>query len=131
MQLIVSHPPNDLVHATPPGATQIVVGVVAALVVLMPFSSCSSRSTKVPATTTTTTTSSTTTSTTTTAPPTTAPPPTTAAASSVDALTVTPPGSGTGYNRDLFVQWTDANHDGCDTRCEVLKRGGGGCGGGI
>src|SRR5262249_37553292 len=40
----------------------------------------------------------------------------------VDALTVAPPGSGGGYNRDLFLQWIDANYDGCDTRCEVLKR---------
>ena len=119
----MSHSTNVLVHATTRCATRIAVGVLAALVVLLPFSSCSSGNTKVPTLTTTTTTSSTTTtSTTTTAPPTTAPPPTTAAASSVDGLSVAPPGSGAGYNRDLFVQWTDANHDGCDTRCEVLKR---------
>ena len=31
------------------------------------------------------------------------------------------PSSHTGYNRDLFNAWTDANGDGCDTRAEVLK----------
>jgi hypothetical protein len=25
-----------------------------------------------------------------------------------------------GYNRDLFPHWDDEDHDGCDTRCEVL-----------
>ncbi len=31
------------------------------------------------------------------------------------------PSSHTGYNRDLFNVWSDANGDGCDTRAEVLK----------
>jgi hypothetical protein len=31
------------------------------------------------------------------------------------------PSAHTGYNRDLFNAWTDANGDGCDTRAEVLK----------
>lgn len=31
------------------------------------------------------------------------------------------PDAHTGYNRELFNAWTDANGDGCDTRAEVLK----------
>ena len=31
------------------------------------------------------------------------------------------PSAHTGYKRDLFNAWTDANGDGCDTRAEVLK----------
>ncbi|WP_460787009.1 HNH endonuclease family protein [Nocardioides maradonensis] len=27
-----------------------------------------------------------------------------------------------GYDRDLFPTWTDQDHDGCDTRAEVLQR---------
>jgi hypothetical protein len=92
--------------------------VLAALVALVTFGSCSPGS-KHDATTTTTTVA---TNSSAAASPTTAPPPTATAAGGVDALTVAPPGSGTGYSRDLFVQWIDANHDGCDTRCEVLKR---------
>ena len=30
------------------------------------------------------------------------------------------PDSHSGYNRDLFNAWIDVNHDGCDTRAEVL-----------
>jgi hypothetical protein len=35
-------------------------------------------------------------------------------------LRVAPEGGRTGYSRDLFKLWTDADHDGCDTREEVL-----------
>jgi hypothetical protein len=31
------------------------------------------------------------------------------------------PASHNGYQRSYFKHWTDANHDGCDTRAEVLK----------
>src|SRR5690606_31000464 len=48
-----------------------------------------------------------------------APPP--AGASIVDQLTIAPEGGDAGYDRDLFVHWTDADADGCDTRCEVLE----------
>ncbi|MGH9084252.1 MAG: HNH endonuclease family protein [Acidimicrobiales bacterium] len=44
---------------------------------------------------------------------------------SVDELlarvTVAPATSGAGYDRDLFEHWTDDDHDGCDTRAEVLQ----------
>jgi hypothetical protein len=36
------------------------------------------------------------------------------------ALLPTQPEDRTGYRRDLFVHWIDANGDGCDTRHEVL-----------
>jgi hypothetical protein len=35
-------------------------------------------------------------------------------------LRIAPEGPRTGYQRDLFVHWVDADHDGCDTREEVL-----------
>jgi hypothetical protein len=35
-------------------------------------------------------------------------------------LRVAPEGPRTGYRRELFPTWTDADHDGCDTREEVL-----------
>ena len=36
------------------------------------------------------------------------------------ALRVQPEVEATGYDRDLFNHWGDADGDGCDTRCEVL-----------
>jgi hypothetical protein len=36
-------------------------------------------------------------------------------------LTVAPPDPMAGYSRGLFHHWIDADHDGCDTRCEVLR----------
>jgi hypothetical protein len=38
------------------------------------------------------------------------------------SLTVAPEPLREGYDRDLFKHWTDADGDGCDTRCEVLER---------
>lgn len=35
-------------------------------------------------------------------------------------LRVAPEGARTGYQRELFKHWVDADHDGCDTRDEVL-----------
>jgi hypothetical protein len=35
-------------------------------------------------------------------------------------LRVAPEGPRTGYQRELFTHWVDADHDGCDTREEVL-----------
>jgi len=35
-------------------------------------------------------------------------------------LRIAPEGPRTGYQRELFVHWIDADHDGCDTREEVL-----------
>ena len=35
-------------------------------------------------------------------------------------LRVAPEGARTGYQRELFKHWVDADHDGCDTREEVL-----------
>jgi hypothetical protein len=35
-------------------------------------------------------------------------------------LTVAPERPRTGYKRDLFPDWLDADHDGCNTRAEVL-----------
>jgi hypothetical protein len=35
-------------------------------------------------------------------------------------LRVAPEGPRTGYKRELFVHWVDADHNGCDTREEVL-----------
>lgn len=37
------------------------------------------------------------------------------------ALVVAPEGSNDGYARSLFEHWIDADHNGCDTRCEVLN----------
>ncbi len=37
------------------------------------------------------------------------------------ALRVAPEGEREGYDRDRFHHWIDADHDGCDTRCEVLE----------
>jgi hypothetical protein len=36
-------------------------------------------------------------------------------------LRVAPEGPRAGYERELFKHWVDADHDGCDTREEVLK----------
>lgn len=58
---------------------------------------------------------------TTVAPSTTTKPPSGSASSLIGQLTVAPEGSGAGYDRDLFQHWIDADHDGCDTRCEVLE----------
>ncbi len=38
----------------------------------------------------------------------------------LSGLTVAPEGPRTGYTRDRFKLWVDADHDGCDTRQEVL-----------
>lgn len=35
-------------------------------------------------------------------------------------IAVRPEASRTGYDRSLFKHWDDEDHDGCDTRCEVL-----------
>jgi hypothetical protein len=48
------------------------------------------------------------------------PPPPIGPLALVDQLVVAPETSGAGYSRDLFAHWIDADHDGCDTRCEVL-----------
>jgi hypothetical protein len=40
----------------------------------------------------------------------------------IDQLIVALEGPTTGYARDLFPTWIDADHDGCDTREEVLIR---------
>jgi len=37
-------------------------------------------------------------------------------------LVIADPVDGSGYRRDLFKQWIDADDNGCDTRCEVLRR---------
>jgi hypothetical protein len=34
---------------------------------------------------------------------------------------IAPERSDAGYDRRLFEHWVDADHDGCDTRCEVLE----------
>ena len=39
----------------------------------------------------------------------------------LDLLSVAPEASPTRYDRDLFEHRTDADHDSCDTRCEVLE----------
>jgi hypothetical protein len=53
--------------------------------------------------------------------PTTQPPPPPAGPLAlVDQLVVAPESLSAGYSRDLFEHWIDADHDGCDTRCEVL-----------
>lgn len=44
------------------------------------------------------------------------------ALAAIGQLVVAPEGSPDGYDRDLFGTWIDADRDGCDTRCEVLKR---------
>jgi hypothetical protein len=38
----------------------------------------------------------------------------------VDQLQVAAEGPSTGYSREMFPHWVDADHDGCDTRSEVL-----------
>jgi hypothetical protein len=38
----------------------------------------------------------------------------------LDALPQEPEQPRTGYDRSLFPHWDDVDHDGCDTRCEVL-----------
>lgn len=63
--------------------------------------------------------------------PTPTPTPTATSAATGDALTFVAmlaelpaddsPDAHTGYERDLFNAWIDANGDGCDTRAEVLK----------
>lgn len=40
----------------------------------------------------------------------------------VDQLVVAAEASDAGYHRDLFEHWVDADHDGCDTRREILIR---------
>ena len=42
------------------------------------------------------------------------------AESELAELRLAPEGPRTGYDRSLFPQWIDADHDGCDTRHEVL-----------
>lgn len=37
------------------------------------------------------------------------------------ALVVEPERSGAGYQRELFGGWIDVDHNGCNTRCEVLN----------
>jgi hypothetical protein len=66
-----------------------------------------------PITTTTTTTTITTATTSGPAPVSTAVP------AAIDQLVIAPEHL-EGYDRDLFKHWSDANHDGCNTRCEVL-----------
>jgi hypothetical protein len=50
---------------------------------------------------------------------------TTSAARPIDVLlaelVVEPEHSGADYDRDLFEHWIDADHNGCNTRCEVLN----------
>lgn len=36
------------------------------------------------------------------------------------SVVIAPEGTGAGYGRELFGGWSDADGDGCDTRCEVL-----------
>ena len=67
-------------------------------------------------TSTTATTASTTTTTTSTTEPASAGDPTAV----LNGLRVAPEGARTGYSRELFPHWIDADHDGCDTREEVL-----------
>ena len=67
-------------------------------------------------TTTSTTASTTTTSTTTT----TRPAPNGDPTAVLAGLRVAPEGNRTGYSRELFPHWVDADHNGCDTREEVL-----------
>jgi hypothetical protein len=38
----------------------------------------------------------------------------------LDSIPVQPEASRTGYDHSLFPSWDDDDHDGCDTRCEVL-----------
>jgi hypothetical protein len=54
-----------------------------------------------------------------------APPPTSEDPPSADPLAdlvIAPAAADAGYDRGLFEHWIDADHNGCDTRCEVLKR---------
>jgi hypothetical protein len=50
------------------------------------------------------------------------PAPATSDAVALAQLPVTPEPPRVGYDRDQFVHWIDADHDGCDTRCEVLAQ---------
>jgi hypothetical protein len=52
---------------------------------------------------------------------TTKPPPVGDPTAVLAGLRVAPEGPRSGYNRDLFNHWVDADHDGCDTREEVLR----------
>ncbi len=54
-------------------------------------------------------------------PPTTTPSRNSSADALINQLTVASEGNGVGYDRALFLHWIDADHDGCDTRCEVLE----------
>ena len=70
------------------------------------------------------TTTSSPTTTTTTVPSTTTAPTTTVVADADEVLLarlVVAPEHLEGYERDLFDHWIDADHDGCNTRCEVLE----------
>jgi hypothetical protein len=54
-----------------------------------------------------------------------APPPSSASltlAAHIAALAVAEPDPQAGYSSSLFPHWNDADHNGCDTRCEVLAR---------
>lgn len=49
-------------------------------------------------------------------------PPAASPAGLADQLTIAPEANADSYHRDLFGGgWVDADHDGCDTRCEVLE----------
>src|SRR4051794_8164551 len=47
-------------------------------------------------------------------------PATDALVAALDSIPVRPEAPRAGYKQDLFKHWDDEDHDGCDTRCEVL-----------